>query len=143
MKTIFLILIGITIIVTASYSFLAFSYPSVQFGVDEDSECWVDIGDGVLTKCQMTGEFPPHYNPIPHPSLEDVFCEENCQENTSVIVGGELALEVCNVIGGSCATYYPGIMNQNGSITVGQVIYDHGTTEYYQFLIQNETLVYV
>ncbi len=107
---------------------------------DEDSKCWVEQEDGVLTRCQLTSEFPPEYNPIPHPILQDIFCEQDCKTNDTVLIGGKWASEICGIMGYSCATYYPGMINHNGSITSGQIIHDHGITEYYQFLIQDGKL---
>ena len=54
-----------------------------------------------------------------------------------------MADEICAVIGRECPPFYPGNLQDDGSIMVGFVISDQEKIKHYQFFIKNDTLSYV
>lgn len=108
------------------------------------NECWYDDGNGNILPCKIeTG--PILWDPF-HPA--ELNCDDECIDNRSdhkfdnktVQVEGKMADEICEITGGKCPEFYPGNIQDDGSVMVGFVISDQENITHYQFVIQNNTL---
>jgi hypothetical protein len=63
------------------------------------------------------------------------------ENKKTVRVEGTVANQICLVIGGECPPYYPGNIQDDGSVMVGFVISDQEKTKHYQFLIEDDIII--
>ena len=112
------------------------------------NECWYDDGDGNKLPCKIeTG-------PILWPTLnsKESNCVDEChdketgpnfRENT-ILVEGDMAEKICETTGGECPQYYPGNIQDDGSVMVGITTWDADTKieKSFVFIIKNNTLSY-
>ena len=88
-----------------------------------------------------------HQNEVPQSFilkyLKDYTCDEYGSQRTGNIqIRGNMADQICSIMGNECPSYYIGNMQEDDSVMVGMVISDQEQTIQYQFFIKNDTLTY-
>ena len=98
----------------------------------------IEVSNGQIFTPQILQNFVCLENkPEPEPLLEP----EERFEGT-VKVEGEMAENICKIVGGDCLSYYIGNPQPDGSIMVGFTLSDTMTEKQFVFLIKNGTLSY-